>query len=215
MAGSRETVGERIRAGGERGSAGRDRAGVALGRGVREGEGIERDGDGDTAGEGEHAVVVGEGGGSLRHFLDGDVVKYAGYAVDAIGDWAGNFTPVVNHVGGGDPAGGGGGHDDREPLGGIRGVGQGDGVDESVAGHVGERVDDERRVEDAEAGLLGDPPEQARAEQVQHAEQPLGWYVAVGDDADEERRVERADGGGAIGEADLATREVQLQQVDR
>ena len=110
--------------------AGRHGAGVTLGRGVREGERVERDGDGDTTGEGEHAVVVGEFG-------------------------------EVDHVGGGDPAGGGRGHDDREPLGGIRGVGEGDGVDEAVSGHVGQRVDDQRRVEDAEGGLLRDPPEQA------------------------------------------------------
>ena len=92
----------------------------------------------------------------------------------------------VDHVGGGDPAGGGGGHDDREPLGRIRRVREGDGVDEAVTGHVGQGVDDQRGVEDAEGGLLRDPPEQPGAQEVQDAEQALGGDVTVGDDADEE-----------------------------
>ena len=90
---------------------------------------------------------------------------------------------------------------------------EGDGVDEPVAGHVGQRVDDQRRVEDVEGGLLGNPPEEAGSEQVKHAEQPLGRDESVGNDANDEGRDKRADGGGAIGEADLGAGEVQLPEV--
>ena len=193
--------------------AGRHGAGVALGRGVRQRERVERDGDGDTAGEGEHAVVVGEGGLCVRYDLEGSIIEDARSGVDSAGDPCGDFSPVVDHVGGGDPAGGSGGHDNREPLGRIRRVGEGDGVDEAVSGHVGQRVDDERRVEDAEGGLLGDPPEQAGTQEVQDAEEALGRDVAVGDHADEEGRDERADGGRTVGEADLGAGEFQLTEV--
>ena len=90
---------------------------------------------------------------------------------------------------------------------------EGDGVDEPVAGHVGQRVDDQRRVEDVEGGLLGNPPEEAGTEQVQDAEQPLGRDESVGNHADDEGRDKRADGGSAVGEADLGASKVQLTEV--
>lgn len=184
-----------------------------FGRCIRKGERVERDREGDSASEGEHAIIVGEAGGSLRHFLDGDVVKYAGYTVDAIGDWAGNLAPEVDHVRGSNPTSRGGDHHDGEPFRRIRRMCEGDGVDETVAGHISQRVDDERRVEDIEGGLLGNPPEEAGPEQVEHAEQPLGGDESVGNHADDEGRDEGADGGGAVSEADLGAGEVQLPEI--